>query len=734
MKASDSDNLEKINGLIERVTFHSEETGFAVLRVKISGHRDLITVVGTLASVTAGEWLEAEGRWMVDSQHGQQFKSELLKTTHPNTAEGIKKYLGSGLIKGIGPHSAERLVKKFGKNVLDVIERFPRRLLEIEGIGPVRYRRIREAWDQQKSIREIMIFLHSHGVGTSRAFRIYKTYGNEAIAKIKENPYRLASNIWGIGFKTADDLALKIGIVKDSDIRARAGVGHILNELTEDGHCAYPRDGLVERTVKILEIPMEIVERALEYELQEKRLVKRNQGERELIYLASLDLSERFLVHNLLALKQEKQYYPQIDSAKAIEWVEKQLGFSLAKGQQEAVQQALEQKVVVITGGPGVGKTTLVNAIVKIFLAKKLKVVLCAPTGRAAKRLYEATGLEAKTIHRLLEFDPALGKFNRNHEKPLNGDVFIVDETSMIDLVLAYQLVRAIPPSAALIIVGDVDQLPSIGPGCVLRDIINSGVITVCFLTEIFRQAAQSSIITNAHRINSGLLPQWPQGKVESPKDSDFYFIEAEEPEKGVDIIKRLFKEKIKGQFGFNPLEDIQVLTPMLRGELGSRNLNLVLQEAINPAGDSIQRYGWTFRTGDKVMQIVNNYDKDVFNGDIGRIISFNHEEKELLVRFEDREIIYDFEELDELVLSYAITIHKSQGSEYPCVIVPIHTQHYQLLQKNLLYTAVSRGRKLVVLVGTKKALHIAVNRIESSKRVTSLKARLIYEARKNLC
>jgi len=731
--ASGSENIEKINGLIERVTFHSAETGFAVLRVKISGCRELITVVGTLASVTPGEWLEAEGRWAVDSQHGQQFKSESIKTTHPNTAEGIKKYLGSGLIKGIGPHFAERLVEKFGKDVLDVIERFPRKLMEIKGVGQKRYSRIKEAWEQQKSIREIMIFLHSQGVGTSRAFRIYKTYGDESITKITENPYCLSSDIWGIGFKTADELAMKIGIAKDSDIRARAGVAHILNELTEDGHCAFPREGLIERAVKILEIPAAIVESALGYELQEKRLVKREQGERELIYLASLDYSERFLARNIVELTTGKHPLPQIDASKAIEWVEKRLNFSLANGQREAVKQALEQKVIVITGGPGVGKTTLVNAILKIFIAKKLKVTLCAPTGRAAKRLFETTGLEAKTIHRLLEFDPAIGTFKRNSEKPLVGDVFIVDETSMIDLVLANQLVRAIPKSAALIVVGDVDQLPSVGPGSVLRDIIDSGVITVCFLTEVFRQAAQSSIITNAHRINSGMIPQWPVGKVESPKDSDFYFIEAEEPEKGVNIIKRLFKEKIKEQFGFNPLEDIQVLTPMLRGELGSRNLNLVLRDTINPSGDSIQRYGWTFRTGDKVMQIVNNYNKDVFNGDIGRIISFNHEEKELSVRFEDREIVYDFEELDELVLSYAITIHKSQGSEYPCVIIPIHTQHYQLLQKNLLYTAVSRGRKLVIIVGTKKALYITVKRTESSNRITSLKERIAYEARKNL-
>ncbi|MBC8277343.1 MAG: ATP-dependent RecD-like DNA helicase [FCB group bacterium] len=718
-------NTETVSGLIERVTFHSEESGFAVLRVKISGHRELVTVIGTLASVTSGEWLKAQGRWFVDPKFGQQFKAEVLETTQPDTAEGIRRYLGSGLIKGIGPKFAERLVKQFGTKVLDVIERFPRKLLEVDGIGKVRLDRIRKAWTEQKSIREIMIFLHSHGVGTSRAFRIYKTYGDEAIPVIQENPYRLANDIWGVGFKTADDLASSLGIAKESDIRARAGVEYVLSELTNEGHCAYPQNDLIERAAKILEIRSEIVGQAVDHLLEEERLVKRFQNNTDLIYLSALDMSEHYLARNLVELARGKHPCPKIDVSKALEWVEQKLGFKLAVAQREAVEEAIGQKVLIITGGPGVGKTTLVNVIVKIFRAKKLKVMLCAPTGRAAKRMSEATGIEAKTIHRLLEFDPATARFKHNNEKPLKGDIIIVDETSMIDLVLAHQFVRAIPPNAALIIVGDIDQLPSVGPGNVLRDIIQSEVFKVCSLTEIFRQAAESSIITNAHRINSGQFPVWPKNKVDSPQDSDFYFVEADEPEKGVEIIVKMYADRIKQQFGFDPVTDIQVLTPMLRGELGARNLNIVLQKAVNPMGDSIQRYGWIYRVGDKVMQIVNNYDKDVFNGDIGSIVSMDHDERELTIYFDGRSLKYDFDELDELILSYAVTIHKSQGSEYPCVIIPIHTQHYMLLQRNLLYTAVTRGRKLVILVGTKKALHIAVNKTESTRRYTSLKERL---------
>ena len=570
-----------------------------------------------------------------------------------------------------------------------------------------------------------MIFLHSHSVGTSQAFRIYKTYGDEAIQTVEENPYRLAHDIWGIGFKTADRIAFSLGIEKHSDIRARAGVAWVLQEMTNNGHCAFPRSGLVERAVEILEIPANIIERAVDHEIGAERLSQHTYRGEDLVYLKSLDLAEQFLAMHLMRLSRGSHPCPDLDVDKAAEWAGNKLKLTLAESQRSALRQAVTSKVMVITGGPGVGKTTLINGIVKIFEAKQLKVLLCAPTGRAAKRMSEATGMEAKTIHRLLEFDPAHGKFKHNQEHPLKGDVFIVDEFSMVDVVLAYQLIQAVPGQAALILVGDIDQLPAVGPGNVLNDIISSGVLAVRRLTEVFRQAARSAIITNAHRINEGQFPQWPRTKVASPHETDFYFIEADEPEKGVETILHLVCDRIPKKFGLDPREDIQVLAPMQRGELGARNLNTVLQAALTPPGESVQRYGWTFRVGDKVMQIVNDYDKDVFNGDIGRIESLDTVDREVVVKFEDRKIKYDFEELDELALSFAVTIHKSQGSEYPCVVIPLHTQHYMMLQRNLLYTAVTRGRRLVIVVGTQKALAIAVKKRESSQRITTLQERL---------
>lgn len=728
-----NDALEHLTGLVERVTFHSQESGFAVIRVKTRGHRGLVTVVGTLPSVTAGEWVDARGRWIVDSNYGQQFRAEALRTTPPNTLEGVERYLGSGLIKGIGPKFAGRMVKVFGFDVFDIIQNFPERLRDIEGIGPTRQARITKAWNEQRAVREIMVFLHSHGVGASRAFRIYKTYGDSAIEKVQENPYRLAHDILGIGFKTADQIAGKLGIDKQSEIRARAGVEYVLQTLTEDGHCAFPRDGLTKRAVRILEIPEPIIGAALDSEIGEGHLAQHDQPDgTTLVYLASLDASERSLARNLAALLNAPHPCPPMKATKAVEWVESRLGLSLASAQKKALVLAAKAKVMVITGGPGVGKTTLINAIVKVFRAKKLRVVLCAPTGRASKRMSETSGMTAKTIHRLLEFDPATGRFKHDQDNVLKGDIFVVDETSMIDLVLAHQLVRSIPRHAALILVGDVDQLPSVGPGSVLRDIIESGVLPVCRLTEVFRQAARSAIITNSHRVNRGNMPVWPRIKRDDREVSDFYFVDADEPEKGVEIILRLVQENIPGRFNLDPVDDIQVLTPMQRGELGARNLNLTLQKAINPSGEGIQRYGWTFRIGDKVMQIVNNYKKDVFNGDIGRVTGIDHKEQTLSVQFDGMVVEYDFGELDELILSYAVTIHKSQGSEYPCVIIPLHTQHYMLLQRNLLYTAITRGRKLVVLVGTRKALAIAVKRVEARRRVTTLKNRLKVEGAVN--
>ena len=730
---------EQVAGIVERVTFHSPQTGFAVLQVQVKGRRDLTTVVGAVPEVRAGEWVEARGRWAVDPTHGQQFKAEVLNTAPPNTPEGMQRYLASGLVKGIGPKIAERLVERFGTGVFDVIEHEPQKLADVPGIGKGRRVRITAAWNEQRAVRQIMVFLHGHGVTTSRAFRIFKAYGEQSIQKVTDDPYRLSRDIWGIGFKTADQIAASLGVERHSDLRARAGVEHVLSELTEEGHCAFPRSGLVERAAAVLGIPRDIIETAVTHGVEGGRLVEGGPDAdgQPLVYLVALDAAERRLAANLMALAAGPHPCPPVDLPKAIEWVEKQAGIALAPAQRDAVGVAVRSKVMVITGGPGVGKTTLVNSVVQILRAKQLKVVLCAPTGRAAKRLSETTGETATTIHRLLAFDPKTADFKHDQDNPLEGDAFVVDETSMVDLTLAHKLVRAVPPRAALVLVGDVDQLPPVGPGSVLRDVIDSGVIPVCRLTEVFRQAAESQIIRNAHRVNQGLMPVFPGKLLEGEKPADFYFVEAGEPEAGVDAILHLVKEAIPRRFKLHPLDDVQVLSPMQRGVLGARNLNVALQAALNPpaaagsmtAKPFVERYGWTFRVGDKVMQTVNDYDKDVFNGDIGRVLAIDAEEQEMAVTFDGRDVIYAFNELDELTLSYAATVHKSQGSEYPAVVVPVHTQHYTLLQRNLLYTAMTRGKRLVVLVGTKQAVALAVKRGEEGRRVTTLKERLATTA-----
>jgi len=713
-----SSPTEVLAGLVERVTFHNEENGFCVLRVKARGQRDLITVLGHAAMISAGEFVQASGAWQNDRTHGVQFRASFLKVTVPTTVEGIEKYLGSGMIRGIGPVYARKLVRAFGEDVFEIIEQEPNRLREVTGIGPKRAARVIAGWAEQKVIREIMLFLHSNGVGTSRAVRIYKTYGADAVQLISENPYRLARDIRGIGFLTADQIAAKLGIEKTALIRVRAGISFALAEAMDDGHCGLPADELIPLGQKLLEVSAELVETALGLELQDGTVIADHLDNRRCIFLAGLYHAEREIAAKLETLANGKPPWPVIDANKAIPWVEARTKLALADSQSRALRTALISNVLVITGGPGVGKTTLVNSILKILLAKNVSIDLCAPTGRAAKRLSDSTGLEAKTIHRLLETDPKSGTFRRNEEMPLDCDLLVIDETSMVDVPLMRSVLRALPDRAALLLVGDVDQLPSVGPGQVLADIIGSGAVPVVRLTEVFRQAAESRIVTNAHRINQGLMPD-----LAAAEGGDFYFVDAADPEDGISKLLTIVRERIPKRFGLNPVRDIQVLCPMNRGGLGARSLNIELQKVLNPPGEiRIERFGWTFCPGDKVMQIENDYDKEVYNGDLGLVSRIDMEEGEIAVDFEGREVVYGFGELDELVLAYATTIHKSQGSEYPAVVIPLAMQHYMMLQRNLVYTGVTRGKRLVVLVGQRKALAIAVKGAQTRRRWSKLR------------
>ena len=716
--ASTPSSTEVLAGLGDRVTFHNADNGFCVLRVKARGQRDLITIVGHAAMISAGEFVQASGNWINDRTHGVQFRASFLKATAPTTIEGIEKYLGSGMIRRIGPVYAKKLVRAFGEAVFEVVAQEPDRLREVSGIGPKRAERIIAGWAEQQVIREIMLFLHSNGVGTSRAVRIYKTYGAEAVQLISENPYRLARDIRGIGFRTADQIATKLGIEKTALIRVRAGISFALGEAMDDGHCGLPIEELVALTRELLEVPAELVDTALDLELQDGTVIADDLEGRHCIFLARLYRAEREIAAKLKALAAGKPPWPSIDAAKAIPWVEKKTQLVLADSQIEAVHIALASKVLVITGGPGVGKTTLVNAILKILIVKGVAIALCAPTGRAAKRLSDSTGLEAKTIHRLLETDPRTEAFRRNEEAPLDCDLLVVDETSMVDVPLIRALLRALPDGAALLLVGDVDQLPSVGPGQVLADIIASGAVPMVRLTEVFRQTAESRIIVNAHRINQGLMPDLARAE-----SGDFHFVDAADPEDGVRKVLTVVRERIPKRFGFDPIRDIQVLCPMNRGGLGARSLNIELQKALNPPGDiRIERFVWTFCPGDKVMQIENDYDKDVYNGDLRTVSAIDMDEGELVADFEGRKVSYSFGELDELVLAYATTIHKSQGSEYPAVVIPLTTQHYPMLQRNLVYTGVTRGKRLVVLIGQRKALAIAVKGARARRRWSKLR------------
>ena len=724
----DPDARRTLRGTLERVVFHNEENGYTVLRMKVQSKADPVTVVGSMASPQPGIGLTVTGVWVNDARFGRQFKMESFETLLPATLEGIKHYLGSGLIKGIGKRLAERIVEEFREQTFTVLDSDPDLLSRVKGITPRLVSDIKKAWGEHKGIRDLIMFLQPHGVSTSYAVRIFRHYGADALEVVRENPYRLAMDIHGIGFATADTVAMKLGFAPDSDLRAEAGLLYILSRTTDDGNVFYPYEELVHQTSDELGVETETVRLAVRALEREERVVveELDNGEDEpfkAVYLSRFHHYESRIAHYLRRILRSPKSVRFPDPEELLEGVFTMLPIALAEEQQEAARASLADKVLVVTGGPGTGKTTVINAIIKLFEQKKTKILLAAPTGRAAKRMAETTEREAKTIHRLLEYSPREDGFARGEDNPLACGLLVVDEASMLDTMLTYHLLKAVPLGATLVFVGDVNQLPSVGPGNVLKDIIASDTVAVVRLTEVFRQAAESEIIVNAHRINSGEVPplQNPQGGL-----SDFYFIRQEDPERAADMIVDLVRNHIPRRFGLDPVDDIQVLTPMHKGAAGVGVLNQRLQAALlGPERETLQRGERRFHLDDKVMQVRNNYDKDVFNGDIGRVCYIDTTDRELTVRFEDRNVLYSYEELDEITPAYAISVHKSQGSEYPAVVMPVLTQHYMLLQRNLIYTGITRGKKLVVLVGSPRAMHIAVNNNKMHKRFTWLARRL---------
>ena len=732
---------ETLEGSVERITYVNEETGYSVIRLAVQGRQELVTAVGNLASVNVGESLRLTGFWITHPQYGRQFKVLDYETLLPATVEGIRRYLGSGLIKGVGPVTAQRIVDYFGLETLEVIEQQPERLLEVPGVGPKRMSMIARAWEEQRQIKEVMLFLQSHEVSATLAVKIYKTYGDEALTIVRENPYRLARDIYGIGFLTADRIARKLGMAPDAPQRVQAGISYVLSQLADEGHVYVPQGELIAKSAEILDVPAEMVAEGIEalvaqgeihreeiaYPLLEDLAGERAVQEEQAVYLPPFYYSEIGVANQLRRMLDTPR--SSLAEFRAADWdqllgqIAAESAIRLNRDQQEAVRAALTHKVTVLTGGPGTGKTTTVQAIIRLLEGYGHSYALAAPTGRAAKRLSEATGRSANTIHRLLEFSPAAGyTFQRNEGRPLEAAMVIVDEVSMLDLLLANHLLKAIPPTSHLLLVGDVDQLPSVGAGNVLRDIIESGVAKVVRLKEIFRQEEGSWIVRNAHRINRGQMPIFARGA------KDFFLFVEDDPEEAAELIIDIVRRRIPHKFGYHPVDEIQVLSPMYRGPVGVNNLNARLQEVLNPARPGkVERSfgGRIFRLGDKVMQIRNNYDKEVFNGDIGRVVSIDPLNQLLTVRIDERPVAYDFSELDELVLAYCVSIHKSQGSEYPAVVVPIMMTHYIMLQRNLLYTAVTRAERLMVIVGTKRAIAVAVRNDKIAKRHTALDVRL---------
>jgi len=708
--------MENIQGHIDTITFRNEENGFTVARIKEAGKAGLTWIVGALPSVQVGESLKCEGEWKNNPVYGMQFLVSKYEVEAPSTVIGIEKYLASGLVPGIGPVYAKRIVEKFGEETLKVIDDDPKRLNEVSGIGKKRLSTIITQWSEQKSIREVMIYLQGLGISTGYAQKIYKQYGDDSISKIKTNPYQLARDIWGIGFKTADTVAKGLNIANDAVERIDAGVEYVLSELSTDGHSCYPEDAFLKTAAELLEIDLGKIEKRLKDLANESRIVLSVVEDRPFIWLKSLHTFEKGIVAALERLRTTASALKDIDIDKLLPWAEETLSIKLADFQRQAIRQGLKEKISIITGGPGTGKSTITNAILKITETLTTKITLTAPTGRAAKRLSELTGKPATTIHSLLEYDFKLAGFRRNHSNPLSCELIIIDEASMIDTGLMFSLLSAIPDTSRVIFVGDIHQLPSVGPGNVLKDFLETTHLPAITLTEIFRQAQGSRIITNAHLINQG---QFPDIRVRS--SGDFFFLEEAEPEDILETIQGLVAERLPKAYDWSPINDIQVLTPQNRGIIGTLNLNTILQEKLNPNGESLSHRGKEFRVGDKVMQLRNNYQKEVFNGDLGIVTEINADDQQVLVQIDNNEICYEYRDLDELSLAYAVTVHKFQGSEYPCIIMPIHTTHYRLLHRNLLYTGVTRGKKLVVLVGTKKALYIAVNRDDVKKRFTGL-------------